>query len=180
MIQRELLSILLEHFAKYIPVETRRASMKQTQSSQTAGYAELQERLLSIDENKAFADIDTYVLSISEKYVSERMRNSKKFILFVEYGNIQVPDHVIDFNDISLSISVAAKLDTGNCDMLQEALKMQQSAEMLSVIVDELKEVHCLQQWEVIGSKSFQPLDPSLFFGCGGWSASFTLRKAVL
>ena len=183
MIDATVIQELLLYFARFVPVETRKEIFKQPASSRLPGYEELRAEILALPETQAFREIDSFVLSINDKFVSERVRNSKKHLLFIEYGHINItkPGGII-YNDISLTLSVACSLSEANTDMLTEALKMQRNLEIIKIILADMKNQNdiCPATKYLDFPTDLMPLDPSLFFGHAGWAATFKRQKTIL
>lgn len=183
MIDVTVIQDLLLYFARFAPVETRKEIFKQPVSSRLLGYEELRTEILALPETQAFPEIDSFILSISDKFVSERVRNSKRHLLFIEYGHINItkPGGIV-YNDISLTLSVACSLSEANTDMLTEALKMQRNLEIIKDILTDMKTHNelCPALKYLDFPTDLMPLDPSLFFGHAGWAANFKRQKTIL
>lgn len=183
MIQTTVIQEIITYFARFVPVSVRKEVLKQTSTSRFAGYEETSMDMLAVPEEKAFKDFDTFVVSVNHKLVADRVKNSRQFLLFVEYGDIKVfADNGITRNDVGLSISVACELNEANNDMLNEAMKMQRGLELMQAILEDMKnenEVCSILEYAT-SQVQLMPLDPSLFFGHAGWAASFTRKQIVI
>lgn len=182
MIDDAIIQEIILYFAKFIPIATRKEVFKQPAASRVPGYVELKSEILAIPETQAFPEIDSFIVSINDKFVSERVRNSKKHLLFVEYGHINLnkPAGII-YNDIGLTLSIACELSEANADMLTEALKMQRNLEIMKIIFEDMKNENdiCPAMKHLNFPADLMPLDPSLFFNHAGWAASFTRKKTI-
>lgn len=183
MITPNLVKELLLYFARYVEKEVRAGIFKMPKASRTPEYAELEADILAIDDSRAFPDVRSFILSINEKYVSDRVKMQADRVLFVEYGNISLTRTTGQvYNDTRLAISVASNLNEANNDMITEAIKMQRNLDILHAILNDLqkdnKRCGLIKPLEL--PASIIPLDPTLFFWCGGWTAHFNRRDLVL
>lgn len=183
MIDAAIIQELILYFAKFVPVSTRKDIFKQPAASRLPGYEELKAEVLALPEHQAFPEIDSFIVSINDKFVADRVRNSKQHLLFVEYGHINLtkPSSMI-YNEIGLTLSVACSLSETNADMLTEGLKMQRNLEMMKTIFEDMKKENnvCPVVEYLNFPADLMPLDPSLFFNHAGWAASFTRKKTVI
>ena len=139
--------------------------------------------VLNISEVQALPDFDSFVVSVNNKLVSDRVKNSRNFMLFIEYGDIKVlTANGVTRNEVGLSVSVACELNEANNDMLNEAMKMQRGLELMQLILTDMQEEskNCGVLEFATSPIQVMPLDPSLFFGHGGWAASFIRKQTVI
>lgn len=183
MIDAAIIQEIILYFAKFVSAAVRKEIFKQPAASRLSGYDELKAEILALPETQAFPEIDSFILSINDKFVSERVRNSKKHLLFVEYGHISLskPSGVV-YNEVGLTLSIACELSEANSDMLTEALKMQRNLEIMKDIFEDMKKEndHCPVVQYLDFPADLMPLDPSLFFNHAGWAASFTRKKITV
>jgi hypothetical protein len=183
MITPNLIKELLLYFAKYVKKDVRETLFKIPKGSRPSEYAELQAEIMAIDESHAFPDIRSFILSINEAYVSDRVKMQKDRVLFVEYGDISVTKTTGQvYNNTRIAISVACNINESNNDMITEAIKMQRNLDILKKILVDMQAdnkrcglVHPLEL-----PSSITPLDPSLFFWNGGWTAHFSRQDLIL
>ena len=73
-------------------------------------------------------------------------------------------------------------MNEANNDMLNEAMKMQRGLELIQLILTDMQEESKNCGVLEFGTSPVQvmPLDPSLFFGHGGWAASFVRKQTVI
>lgn len=183
MIDAAIIQELVLYFAKFVSVSARKEVFKQPVASRMPGYEELKAEVLALPETQAFPDIDSFIISINDKFVSERVRNSKKHLLFIEYGHINLRKTTgIVYNEIGLTLSVACELSEANADMLTEALKMQRNLEIMKAILEDMKIQNdiCPAIQHIGFPTDLMPLDPSLFFNHAGWAATFTRKKTIV
>lgn len=183
MIQKNVIQEIITYFARFVPKSSRKDLFKQTSGSRFAGYEELKAELSAIPEDKSFKELDSFIVSINNKIVSDRVKNSRNFLLFVEYGDINVSfQNGVTRNDVVLSISVGCELNESNNDMINEAMKMQRCLELMEYILKDMEDESkiCNVVEFVTTPVKLIPLDPALFFGHGGWSASFTRKQIVV
>lgn len=183
MIDATVIQEIILYFARFVPVAARREIFKQPAASRLPGYEELKTEILALPETQVFPEIDSFIVSINDKFVSDRIRNSKKHLLFIEYGNIQIiKPSGITYNETALTLTVACELAESNSDMLTEALKMQRNLEIMQTIFNNMQAENdtCSIMKYIDIPATLMPLDPSLFFSHAGWAASFTRKKIAL
>lgn len=183
MIDAAMIQEVILYFARFVPMKTRKEIFRQPATSRLPGYEELKAEILTLSETQAFPEIDSFIVSINDKFVSERVRNSKKHLLFVEYGHINVirPSGII-YNEMGLTLSVACELSDTTTDMLTESLKMQRNLEIIRAIFEDMKKQNelCPALKFIDFPADLMPLDPSLFFNHAGWAASFIRKQTVV
>ena len=66
--------------------------------------------------------------------------------------------------------------------MLNEAMKMQRGLELMQLILTDMQEEskNCGVLEFATSPVQVMPLEPSLFFGHGGWAASFVRKQTVI
>jgi hypothetical protein len=183
MISTTIIKDLIIYFARFVPVRVRKEMLKQPQNTRFAGYEEVKADILKVPEAQAIPDFDSFLVSVNNKLVSDRVKNSRNFMLFIEYGDIKVlAANGVTRNEVGLSVSVACELNEANNDMLNEAMKMQRGLELMQVILADMQEEskNCGILEFVTSPVQVMPLDPSLFFGHGGWAASFVRKQTVI
>ena len=175
MISTTIIQDLIIYFARFVPVRVRKEMLKQPQNARFAGYEEVKVDVLNISEVQALPDFDSFVVSVNNKLVSDRVKNSRNFMLFIEYGDIKVlKANGVTRNEVGLSVSVACELN--------EAMKMQRGLELMQLILTDMQEEskNCGVLEFATSPIQVMPLDPSLFFGHGGWAASFIRKQTVI
>jgi hypothetical protein len=169
---------LFRYFAQFVPKEGLNSLFIQPDHSRKAGYTLVETEIMTAPDTHVIPAIARYVLSINENLVAERIRNLRGFLLFVEYGKISVNHNVADGIRRSLALTVAHPFSDTNSDNLNEVLLMNEALDILDRILRHMNQQqheldHCgatLLRWPA----EIHPVDPVTFYGCGGWSASFT------
>ena len=175
----DLIIKLFRYFSRFVPVAVLKEIMIQPKHSRVPGYSEIEAEILSDPEGKIrIPEIKKFVLSVNEKFVSERIRNASGFILFVEYGNIAA-----DFNRAngvreSIALTVAHGFSDTNNDNLNEALRMNHCLNILmqilrQMVADQGQLDFCSSIELITMPVEIYPVEPELFYGCGGWCAMF-------
>ena len=125
------------------------------------------------------------MVSINESFVSSRIKNAKDFILFVEYGKISyTPDDFRGANE-HIALTVAHPIPENNTDNLNELLIMNECLNIITDIIDtmhaEQNELDFCAGEELISYPAdLSVVDPSVFYGCAGWTAMFKNSKTIL
>jgi len=173
---------LFRYFSRFVPVDVLKETMIQPDRSRLPGYSEIQAEILedSADplQNVRIPFIEKFILSINEKFVSERIKNSKGFILFVEYGNISADFLKANGVKESIAVTVAHNFSDTNNDNLNEVLLMNRCLDILLIILRQMLadmgQLDFCSSIELITMPvDIQVVDPASFYGCGGWSAIF-------
>lgn len=181
---KDLTLDLYKYFSKFVPAEVLQKSFVQSENSRLPGYAEITAEVLNYSASRK-PEIDTFVVSINEKFVSDKMKNSKEFILFVEYGKISYTPDVDKGVAEHIAITVAHNISDKNTDNLNELLIMNRCFDILKDIIDtmhaEQSELEfCSGQQLVTYPVEFSVVEPEMFYGCGGWAAIFKTAKTEL
>jgi hypothetical protein len=174
---------LYKYFSKFVPAEVLSKSLTQSEASQKPGYSEIALEVQQLSQQR-IPDIDTFVVSINEKFVSERCKNSKGIILFVEYGKISHTPNKEHGTVEHIAISVAHEMAESNMDNLNELLIMNRCFEILTDIIKTMHEEQseldfCAGEELVTYPVEFSVIDTKEFYGCGGWFATFKNTKTV-
>jgi hypothetical protein len=181
----DLIIKLFRYFSGFVPLTVLKDIIIQPEKSQLPGYAEIQAEILAdAQSGMRISYIEKFVLSINEKFVSERIKNSKGFILFVEYGNITVDFLRQKGVNQSLAVTVVRNLSDSNSDNLNEALLMNRCLEILTLILNQMiaeqGQIDFCPMSEIQMPVDIQVVDPASFYGCGGWSAIFQNAQTIL
>jgi hypothetical protein len=168
-----------------VPKEVLRKLFIQPARSRKPGYGEIETEALALDDTAVFPEIETFVVSINESFVSSRIKNAKGFILFVEYGRISANHNTIKGIVESLAVTIAYNFSDNNNDNLNEILLMNQCLEILDRIIrrmeDEQQELDFCANAELVSYPvDIQVVDPVHFYGFGGWCAMFTNSTTIL
>jgi hypothetical protein len=169
---------LYKYFSQFVPKDVVNKMFIQPNETKNLGYSEVKAEILAKPDTARIADIDTFVVSINENYVSQRMKNSNGFVLFVEYGDITLDPTTAKGTKQTLSITVAHAFPQNNNDNLNEVLIMNRCLSILNQIIEKMNEDQtngdfCANMDLIIFPAELQPLDPTIFFGRGGWAATF-------
>ena len=173
---REYVIDIFKYYAQFVPRAVLKRYFIQPNTSQRAGYEALTSEMLEMDDSAVMPDIGAYVCSINEKFISERIRNANKFILFVEYGKFNVDYTVKDGIEETLTVSVVHNFSDANNDNLNEVILMDACYQILQKII---KKMHadqntldwCADALLVEYPLEMEVIDPMAFYGCGGWCA---------
>ena len=182
----DLIINLFRYFSRFVPVEVLKETMVQPERSQLPGYAETQSEILADAEHGGMRipHIEKFVLSINEKFVSEKIKNSKGFILFVEYGAISADFKQKNGVKQSIAVTVAHNFSDTNNDNLNETLMMNRCLEILMLIIRQMfadmGQLDFCSSMELITTPvDIQVVDPASFYGCGGWCAMFQNSQTI-
>jgi hypothetical protein len=181
----DLILDLFAYFSKFVPKDTLRGVFIQPVASRIPGYDDVQGEVMPPVEDCIIPEIGTFVVSLNEKFVSERIKNSKSFILFVEYGKISLDFKVGKGVKQSMAVTVAHPFTDSNSDNVNELLRMNRCLVLLQKIIQQMDEDQgdldfCTYNELVDYPVDIQPVDPANFYGCGGWCAMFQRVSTML
>ena len=176
---------LFKYFTKFVPREALKTIFVQPEHTRKAGYAEIEAEVTAPGEAALIPDIERFIFSVNENFVSERIKNSRGIILFVEYGELNLDHESMNGARQALGITVARNFSDLNNDNLNEVLLMNRCLEILDRIIrqvraDQNEPGFCGTGELITYPVKILPLDPLLFYGSGGWSALFTHSKTIL
>ena len=180
----DLIIDILKYYSKFIPKEVLKRIFIQPAKSRDQGYNEIMAEILASPDAQVLPDFDTFVVSQNENFVSERMKNSKKYALFVEYGSFSV-NHGIEYGvKENLAVAVVHNFSDNNNDFVNETIHMNNCFRLLNEILitmgDEQAELDFCGASLVDPPIDIQPIEPAAFYGCGGWMAKFTKQNTIL
>jgi hypothetical protein len=176
---------LYEYFARFVPKDVLKATFIQPAHSQFPGYAQIRADVLALPDDAVIPEFDTYTFSINENFVSERIRNSKKFLLFVEYGRFSLDFTKPKGVQENLRIIVARNFSDGNNNNLQEVILMNRCLELLQQILFRMNadrnELNFCSFDELLHYPvEVMPFPLEFFYGCGGWIATFNKVNTLI
>lgn len=174
----ELHLTLFKYFAKFVPKDALRKILSNPDYSQRPGYAEIAADVLNAPDTDVIDKISNYIFSMNEKFVSDRIRNNDKIILFVEYGaasyNPVVPLGIRQ----KLAVYVVFPLTIANNDNLNETLLMTETFDILTSILDRMEADQedldfCGNTKLIDFPAEIFPIESALFYEHSGWIAIF-------
>ena len=185
MNETDFIISLYKYFSRFVPKEVLKKMLIQPEKSRRTGYSEIEAELLALPDTDIIPEFETFVVSINEKFISERVRNNKGFILFVEYGKISAEYGTVKGIQESLAITVAHHFSDNNNDNLNEILLMNQCLNILNKIIQTMisqqEELDsCADQKLITFPVDIQVVDPVSFYGNGGWCAMFNNANTIL
>ena len=175
MNQYDILLELFKYFAKFVPLDVRK---KQFKNGKQPGYAEIKADILALPDTFVIPDISAYVISANEEFVLEKVKNSSGVVLYVEYGAVSYNPTIANGISETLALHVAMPYNMKNSDNLNETLLMNKTLNILSQILDQMKQDQL--QHDFCGTReliSFPadivPINSKLFSDRSGWMAIF-------
>ena len=181
----DLIIELYKYFSRFVPKKVLRDMFIQPESTQNPGYSEVKAEILAAGNQQVIDKIQTFVLSINENYLSQRVKNARGIILFVEYGKIELDHEASQGVKEILSIAVVNDFSTAGNDNLNEILLMNECLIILDSILQTMQTKQeeldfCGNSQLIIYPVEIQPVDPVVFYGRGGWMAMFKNAKTIL
>jgi len=185
----DLIIKLFRYFSRFISTEVLKEILIQPNHSRLSGYSEIEAEILATPadplQNVRIPEIKKFIFSINEKFVSERIRNSKGIILFVEYGNIAADLKRANGVKQSIAVTVAHNFSDTSNDNLNEVILMNRCLDILLFIIRQMfadmEQLDFCSALELITTPiDIQVVDPSSFYGCGGWCAMFQNSQTIV
>jgi len=175
----DLIIKLFRYFCRFVPLSVLKEILIQPERSRFPGYSEIEAEILADPApGVRIPEIEKFVLSVNENFLSERIKNSKGFILFVEYGKISADFKRMNGVQEFLAITVARNFSDANHDNLNEVLLINRCLDILLSIIKQMLadmgQIDFCSDIELITMPiDIQPIEPKMFYGCGGWCALF-------
>ncbi|MDR1718438.1 MAG: hypothetical protein LBS20_21585 [Prevotella sp.] len=169
---------LFKYFAKFVPKDALRNILANPDESQQPGYAEVVAEILNAPDTDVIEKISNYIFSMNEKFVSDKIRNNDKIVLFVEYGaasyNPVVPLGVRQ----KLAVYVVFPLTIANNDNLNETLLMTETFGILTSVLDKMEADQedldfCGNTKLINFPAEIFPIESALFYDHSGWMVTF-------
>ena len=182
----DLIIKLFRYFSRFVPIEVLKEMMIQPHHSRLTGYSEIQTEILADPApGIRIPEIEKFVFSINEKFVSERIKNSKGFILFVEYGNFSANFKQANGVNESIAVTIAHNFSDTNNDNLNEVVLMNRCLDILLYILRQMfadmgQLDFCASLELITVPVDIQVVDPAMFYGCGGWCAIFQNTTTIV
>jgi hypothetical protein len=180
----DLIIELLKYYAKFVPKSVLERIFIQPGKSRFPGYDEIKTEMLALPNDQVLPDFDTFVVSLNENFVAERMKNSKEYVLFVEYGSFSVNHSFTEGVKGNLAVGVVRKFSDLNNDNVNEIIQMNKCFVLLDTIIqamaDEQETLDFCDGTLVTFPLEIYPVDPAAFYGCGGWIAKFEKINTIL
>lgn len=125
-------------FSRFVKRDVLETHISET--SKLQGYNDrLAEAMYNSAKYKAVIEsIDTYICSINDKFIFDKLRQSNGTVLFVEPGVVSLPSHLEE--DQRVSIMVVEPFSVDNNDAINESIVLDHTLETLLTIVDKLFE----------------------------------------
>lgn len=181
----DLIIDLYRYFSQFVPKTVLEKMFQQQSGSKHVGYDELESEILSMDDDFRIHQIETFVLSINEKFVSDRIKNTSGVILFIEYGKFNIDKESVLGVKEDLSIAIVQKLPSSNNDNINEILIMNNCLQILDTIIHKMEEeqenlIFCGNSKLIEYPITYHVVDPVEFYGFGGWAATLNNAKTIL
>ncbi len=167
------------YFSKFVSREVREAQIIKKDLSLHPDYSDFIKKVKAIPETYHCPEIRNMIFSVNAGFVSTAVKNTDGYLLFVEYGAIDIEKQGSNDNsEMVLAISIAHEMPSSSGDMIEELLLSQTCFDLLKKILDKMYEDYenlenCQENELVIYPAELYPIMPAEFFGRGGWTAMF-------
>lgn len=173
------------YFAKFVKSAVREKAIIKKSNSIHPDYESFIAKLRAIPESAAITKINDFIFSLNAKYVSNAVKSSTGYLMFVEYGNVDIEK--VSRNDKSemiLAISIAHELPVSNSDMVEDNLISQTCFDILKHVLDIMYLDYedpdkCQENELIIYPAELYPIMPDDFFNRGGWTAMFKTGRIL-
>ena len=147
-------------------------------SKQAVGYDEVISEVSNYPDTNVIPAIDAFVFSANEAFVSEKVKNSKGIVLYVEYGAFSYSPNQAGGVKEKLAVHIACPYSPSNNDNLNETLLMDNMHGILCSILDQMELdqkqlLFCGTSKLVEFPAEIVAIDPPLFYDRIGWMAIF-------
>ena len=180
----DLIIDLFKYYARFVPKNVLEKIFVQLAVTRFAGYDEIRTEVMAHPNTLVMPELDAFIVSVNENFVSERIKNSSGYILFVEYGPFTVDHTVTEGVQEAIAVSVVRNFSDSNNDSINELILMNKSWTLLDYILqtmgNEQNELGFCDGALVSAPVKVAPVVPSSFYGCGGWSAQFKKINTIL
>lgn len=167
----------LLYFAKFVSNDVRNKVIIKKSYSNHDDYSIFTAKLKAIPETDVITKIEDLIFSVNAKYVSTAVKNATGYLMFIEYGNINIEkESRNDKSEMVLAISIAHEITVSNSDMIEDNLISQTCFDILKSVLDKMYEdfenlENCQENELVIYPVELYPIMPEEFFDRGGWTA---------
>jgi len=179
----ELIIDIFRYYARFVPKSVLDRLFIQPAASRLPGYDQLRAEVMALPAARELPDLDTFVVSINENFVSERIKNAAGFILFVEYGAFSLDHTVAEGVVEQLAVTVVRNFSDTNNDSINELILMNRCFELLDTILQTMvadqADIDFCDGSLIEQPVKVQPVDPASFYGCGGWVAMFQKTNTI-
>lgn len=182
MSKPDYIKSLLHYYSKFVPKTLLADNYRQPSQSRLDGYNELYTEISTRGDEDVISGIGTFIVSANRKYVMDKVKNSKGYVLFVEYGQFSYdPDATFGISE-KIGITVARDYNIANNDNMNETLLMNECFNMLDQILSCMQadqdELNACGLGRLIEFPAeIYPVDPETFSDRSGWTALFSNKK---
>jgi len=167
------------YFSKFVSRDVREAQIVKKNLSLHPDYSDFIEKIRAVPETDHCLEIQNMIFSVNANFVSTTVKNTSGYIMFVEYGSVNIEkESRNDKSEMVLAISIAHEVPSSSGDMIEDLLLSQTCFDILKKILDKMYEDfenldNCQENQLIIYPVELYPIMPSEFFGRGGWTAMF-------
>ncbi|MDU1892840.1 MAG: hypothetical protein E6767_19340 [Dysgonomonas sp.] len=173
----EVLITLFKYYAQFVPKPVLKKMFVKSRK-RLAGYGEISAEVLAAPGELIIPDIDAFIFSANEDFLTKKMKNTKGTVLYVEYGAFSYsPNKSLGVRE-KLALHVAYPYSATNNDNLNEMLLMDKMYKVLTSILDQMEkdqrsENFCGNSKLIEFPAEVVVIDPAMFHGRTGWMAIF-------
>lgn len=177
MNNQQILIQLFKYFAQFVPKDVLKKMFVKSKDQQE-GYNEVASEVLAAPDDLVISGIDGYIFSANEKFLAQKIKNSHKTVLYVEYGAFSYTPNTMHGVKEKLAVHVAYPYSGTNNDNLNEMLIMNRMHDILCSILDRMETDQndlnfCGDTNLIEFPAEIVAIDPPLFHDRTGWMAIF-------
>lgn len=174
---KDVLIELLKYFAGFVPKDVLKKTFIKKKGA-PAGYDQLVTELMNLPDDKIIPDIDNFIFSDKESFLRQKIKNSEKTVLYIEYGAFTYAPNQLQGVREKLAVHVAYPYSESNNDNLSETLIMNRMHNILCSILDRMEKDQtsldfCSSGQLIVFPAEIVAIEPSLFHDRTGWMAIF-------
>ena len=175
----DVLIKLFKYFCAFVPLEVLRDVFVRPASSEV-GYEEVSEEILEFESDRRISEIYKFVFSSDSVFVSDKLKNSDQYFLFIEYGTSDELMQVSQPTTQRIAITVAKNISSSNTDNLNQVIVSNTCKNILLSMLETIysdSESGCGELClDAVLPYELNPVDPKDFFGNLGWCAFLDLK----
>lgn len=174
---QDILITLFKYFAQFVPKPVLKKMFVKTRK-QLAGYTEISAEVLAAPDSLIIPDLDAFIFSANEDFLTKKLKNAKGTVLYVEYGAFSyTPNTSLGVKE-KLALHVAYPYSATNNDNLNEMLIMDRMYKVLTSILNQMEKDQnslnfCGNTKLIEFPAEVVAIDPPLFHNRTGWMAIF-------
>jgi len=173
----DILITLFKFYAKFVPKPVLKKMFVKA-NKRIQGYSEITAEVLAAPDDRMIQDIDAFIFSANEDFLTKKIKNQKGTVLYVEYGAFRYTPNREHGVKEKLALHVAHPYSAANNDNLNEMLLMNKMYGIITSILNEMEKEQkslgfCGDTKLVEFPAEIVAIDPAMFYDRIGWMGIF-------